>query len=109
MSTGTLTPLHSSRGRGVRHDASVARGLWGHCSKDRGLRQPGDLTRENNPAIALDYGGGRDGSRVCPGDFESVTVSGSGLEFMAMGSRSVVFAVGVCSASGTGVREREQL
>ena len=79
------------------------------CSKDRGLRQPGDLTRENNPAIALDDGGARDGSRVCPGDFEAVTVSGSGLEFMAMGSRSVVFAVGVCSASETGVRERDQL
>src|SRR5215510_7021155 len=64
------------------------RELHTHCSKDRGLTQHRVLTRESNSAIAPEGEGGHDGSRVCAGDLESVTVGGSGLEVMAVGRGS---------------------
>ena len=68
--------------------------LW-HCSKGRRLTQHGDLTRENNPAIALDHEGGRDGSRVCPRGVKPITVAPGRAEFVAIGSGPGFFALNV--------------
>src|SRR3954469_16516893 len=82
--------------------------LWrpcAHWSKERGLRQHRVLTRESNSAIAPEREGGRDGSRVCAGDLESVTAGGSRLEFMAVGNGSLIFTVSFCPPAGAGIRE----
>jgi IS5 family transposase len=90
------------------YDAIRERGAWAaipHCSQDRRVRQERVLTKENDSAIAFGTEGGRNGSRVCAGDLEPVTVGRSGVEFVALGGRSVVFALGVGPASGGRVRE----
>ena len=73
--------------------------------QDRRVTQGRDLTSENDSAIAPIREGGRDGSRVCAGDLEPCTVGRSRAEFMAVGSGSVILALGVYPASGAGVRE----
>jgi hypothetical protein len=50
------------RGQATLTAAACCSGVsedYAHCSKDRKLTQLGDLTRENNSAIALDQGGVR--------------------------------------------------
>jgi hypothetical protein len=87
------------------HWEQILEGVHGHCSQDRRVAQGRDLTGENDSAIAPIREGGRDGSRVCAGDLEPGTVGGSSAEFMAVGSRSFIFAVGVYPASRAGIRE----